>query len=155
MRSVLHAPAIDYPLPGRNRCPTAQLRYPDQSDLAVYRAQYGLPACTRASGCLRVVDFHGGPPFQPDPTQVGKTDETAAAVEAALDVQMASAACPACHLLEVQVPLADPFVDGPQSVQDAEMADIGTAVDTAARLGAGSISMSCTFRSKVTISACT
>jgi subtilase family serine protease len=118
-----------------------------ESDLAVYRAQYGLPACRMISGCLRVVDLHGGPAFPPDPTPVGRTEETAAAVEAALDVQMASAACPACHLLEVQVPLADLFVDGPQSVQDAEMADIGTAVDTAARLGAGSISMSFEFLS--------
>jgi hypothetical protein len=117
------------------------------SDLAVYRAQYGLPACTTAGGCLNVVDFHGGPPFTPDPTPLGKTWETAAAVEAAVDIQMASAACPACHLLEVQVPLADLFLDGPQSVQDAEMADIGTAVNTAARLGAGAISMSFEFLS--------
>ncbi|HEX5115062.1 MAG TPA: hypothetical protein VFW65_07675, partial [Pseudonocardiaceae bacterium] len=78
-----------------------------ESDLAVYRAQFGLPSCTTASGCLKVVNFHGGPAFAPDPTPTGQIEETEAGVEAAVDIQMASAACPQCHLLEVQVPLAD------------------------------------------------
>lgn len=30
-------------------------------DLAVYRSHFGLPACTRASGCLRIVNQHGKP----------------------------------------------------------------------------------------------
>ncbi|HEY3607230.1 MAG TPA: peptidase S8, partial [Pseudonocardiaceae bacterium] len=35
--------------------------YPSAAaDLAVYRAQYGLPACTSANGCFRKVDEHGG-----------------------------------------------------------------------------------------------
>jgi subtilase family serine protease len=122
-----------------------------ESDLAVYRAQFGLPSCTTASGCLKVVNFHGGPAFAPDPTPTGQIDETEAGVEAAVDIQMASAACPQCHLLEVQVPLADLFVDGPQPVLDVAMADIGTAVDTAARLGAGAISMSFEFPSDLVV----
>src|SRR4051794_23398212 len=31
-----------------------------EADLAVYREQYGLPACTTANGCFRKVDQHGG-----------------------------------------------------------------------------------------------
>jgi hypothetical protein len=118
-----------------------------ESDLAVYRAEFGLPPCTAAGGCLKVVNFRGGPAFAPDPTPTGEVEETEAGVEAAVDIQMASAACPQCHLMEVQVPLTDLFVDGPQPVLDAAMADIGTAVDTAARSGAGAISMSFEFPS--------
>ncbi|HKN95866.1 MAG TPA: S8 family serine peptidase [Pseudonocardiaceae bacterium] len=126
--------------------------YPNiESDLAVYRSQFGLPPCTTASGCLKVVNFQGGPAFAPDPTPTGQVEETEAGVEAAVDIQMASAACPRCHLLEVQIPLGDPFVDGPQSALDAAMADIGTAVDTAARLGAGAISMSFEFPSDLVV----
>src|SRR5206468_10773046 len=31
-----------------------------ESDLAVYRSQFGLPACTTANGCFRKVDQNGG-----------------------------------------------------------------------------------------------
>ena len=31
-----------------------------ESDLAAYRAQYGLPACTTANGCFKKVDQNGG-----------------------------------------------------------------------------------------------
>src|SRR5262249_15731995 len=66
-------------------------------DLAVYRQQYGLPPCTIASGCLKIVNEQGtatlpGPPPAND-------DWT---IETALDVDMASAACPLCNLLVVQ-----------------------------------------------------
>src|SRR5258705_11111747 len=30
-----------------------------ESDLAMYRTQYGLPACTKANGCLTVVNQNG------------------------------------------------------------------------------------------------
>jgi len=34
--------------------------YPNaESDLASYRSQFGLPACTKANGCLRVVNQNG------------------------------------------------------------------------------------------------
>src|SRR4051794_25274211 len=35
--------------------------YPNaEADLAVYRAQYGLPPCTTANACLRIVGQNGG-----------------------------------------------------------------------------------------------
>ncbi len=68
-----------------------------EADLAVYRSQMGLPACTTASGCLKIVNQTGGSSLPADPPS--SDDWT---VESALDVQMASAACPACKILVVQ-----------------------------------------------------
>jgi subtilase family serine protease len=117
--------------------------YPNlESDLAVYRAQFGLPACTTANGCLTITDLHGGPPLTPDPTLFGQFEEENVAVETALDMQLASAACPGCKLLELQIPVGDGFTNS-----DASMADFGTAVNTAARLGAGAVSMSYQYTS--------
>jgi subtilase family serine protease len=64
------------------------------ADLAVYRAQYGLPTCTTASGCLRKVNQTGG----------SKLPRTNAgwATEISLDLDMVSAACPACKILLVE-----------------------------------------------------
>jgi hypothetical protein len=93
------------------------------ADLGVYRKQYGLPACTTATGCLRIVNQHGHPsPLPPaDPAGWG--------VEETLDVAMVSAACPRCKILVVEA--AQP-----------SFADLATAEDTAARLGAAAISNS-------------
>src|SRR5262249_21431588 len=63
--------------------------------LAHYRNQFGLPACTVASGCFRQVNQHGG--TRPAPPGVG----TGWDLEATLDVSMVSAACPRCHILVV------------------------------------------------------
>ena len=69
--------------------------YPNaEADLAVYRQQYNLPACTTANGCLRIVGQTGGKP----PSRV----DTGWDQEQALDLDMASAACPNCHILLVQ-----------------------------------------------------
>src|SRR3954447_18472929 len=69
--------------------------YPNaEADLAVYRSQYGLPACTKANGCLRIVGQAGGKP----PSRV----DTGWDQEQALDLDMVSAACPSCHILLVQ-----------------------------------------------------
>ena len=94
------------------------------ADLAAYRSMYNLPACTTASGCLKIVAQDGssnlpGPPPSDD-------DWT---IETALDVDMASAACPNCKILVVQA----------TSDQDDGL-DI--ANDTAAKLGASVISNS-------------
>ena len=64
-----------------------------ESDLAVYRAHYQLPACTVASGCLRIVDSRGGTSF-PAP----RYDDIP---ESSLQAQVASAGCPSCKLLVV------------------------------------------------------
>ncbi|HEX3758353.1 MAG TPA: S53 family peptidase [Kofleriaceae bacterium] len=89
-----------------------------ESDLAAYRAHYGLPACTTASGCLRVVNQGGqSAPLPPDPP--ASDDWT---VEAALDLDMVSAACPACSLLVVEA-------------NNSDVANLYAAEDEAAALG--------------------
>jgi subtilase family serine protease len=65
-----------------------------ESDLAAYRSQFGLPPCTKANGCLRIVNQSGG-------TKLPRED-TGWAQEQALDLDMASAACPNCKILLIQ-----------------------------------------------------
>jgi subtilase family serine protease len=69
-----------------------------ESDLAMYRTQYGLPPCTKANGCLRVVNQLGQ--ATPLPANPPANDDWT--VETALDVDMVSAACPLCNILVVQ-----------------------------------------------------
>jgi subtilase family serine protease len=92
--------------------------------LAHYRSYFGLPPCTVASGCLRVVNQEGrSGPLPASGVPSGW------ALEETLDVSMISVACPRCHILVVEG--RDP--------SDASMA----ATDvTAARLGAQVISNS-------------
>jgi subtilase family serine protease len=69
-----------------------------EQDLAMYRTQYGLPPCTQANGCLKIVNSDGATsPLPPDPPM---TDDWT--IETALDVDMVSAACPKCKILVVQ-----------------------------------------------------
>ena len=65
-----------------------------QRDLGIYRAQYGLPACTTANGCLRVVNQTGGTSLPRN--NVGWSQEQA------LDLDAVSAACPDCKIVMVQ-----------------------------------------------------
>jgi subtilase family serine protease len=81
-----------------------------ESDLATFRSQYGLPACSTASGCLTIEDEHGGHSYPP--TDSGWD------VEQALDVDSVSSICPDCKILVLQA-------------QDT-VADLEIAVDTAA-----------------------
>jgi len=66
-----------------------------ESDLAVYRAQYGLPACTTANGCFKKVNQSGQQSNYP-------RENTGWAQESALDLDMASAMCPGCKLVLVE-----------------------------------------------------
>ena len=73
--------------------------YPNaESDLARYRSQFGLPACTKANGCLTIVNQNGA--TSPLPGNAPAGDDWT--VEAALDLDMASAACPTCKLVLVE-----------------------------------------------------
>lgn len=93
-----------------------------ESDLAVYRQQFGLPACSTANGCFRKVNQNGQvSPLPPANTGWGG--------EMSLDVQMVSAACPSCNLL---------LVEG----SSADLGSLGAAVDTAAAMHANVISNS-------------
>jgi hypothetical protein len=68
--------------------------YPNaESDLATYRNEFGLPPCTKASGCLQILNQDGA--TSPLPGQQ-RGDWM---IEAALDLDMASAACPSCKLI--------------------------------------------------------
>jgi len=88
-----------YAVPAGSGAPTVAIvdafAYPNaEADLAKYRAQYGLPACTTANGCLKIVGTTGGKP--PSRVDVGWDQEQA------LDLDMVSAACPNCKILLVQ-----------------------------------------------------
>ena len=114
--------------------------YPSlESDLATYRAQYGLPACTTASGCLTIGDMNGGAPLQPSSNFFDQYIEEQVAVETALDVDMASASCPGCKIIELQLPDEDALAG---ATADQQTTDFGTAVNTAVKLGANAVSMS-------------
>jgi hypothetical protein len=68
--------------------------YPQaEADLGVYRAQFGLPACTSANGCFAKVDENGGTTYP----AAGSSE-----VEQALDMEMASAACPSCKIMLIE-----------------------------------------------------
>ncbi len=93
-----------------------------ESDLAVYRSYYGLPACTTANGCFTKVGQTGGS-TPPDNPGSGWTIETA------LDLDAVSAACPKCKIL---------LVEG----NTDNVGDLGQAADTAASMGVVAISNS-------------
>ena len=94
------------------------------SDVAAYRTEYGLPLCTTASGCLRKVNQNGKASPLPASGRFTGWD-----LEAILDADMVSAACPRCKILVVEA-------------RSATFGDLGAAVNTAARLGAVAISNS-------------
>jgi len=93
-----------------------------EADLAVYRAQFGLPPCTTANGCFQKVNENG----QASPLPAADAGWSG---EISLDLDMVSAACPSCKILLVE---ADSATDD----------DLGTAVNTAATMGAVAISNS-------------
>jgi subtilase family serine protease len=80
-------------------------------DLKIYRAQFGLPLCTKANGCLKIMNQNGG--SQLPAFNLGWAGEQA------LDVDAVSATCPDCKIIVVQA-------------NSASFADLGTAVNTAA-----------------------
>jgi hypothetical protein len=83
------------------------------SDLAAYRAYYGLPACTAAGGCLAAVGQDGGATLP----ATGWDDVHDEALDAV------SAVCPNCDLLLVEA-------------SSDSVADLAAAADEAATLGA-------------------
>lgn len=96
-----------------------------ERDLATYRSYWGLPACTSASGCLKVVDQNGG-------TSYPRMD-VGWAGEQALDVDAVSAVCPDCRIVVVQA-------------KTPSFANLGAAVNTAARM-AGVVAISNSYGS--------
>lgn len=92
-----------------------------ESDLGVYRSQFGLPACTTANGCFKKIDQSGGTAY---PRKNGGW-----AQEISLDLDMVSAVCPDCHILLVEA-------------TSNSLANLGAAVNEAASLKPSAISNS-------------
>ncbi|MFH8222998.1 putative Ig domain-containing protein [Streptomyces sp. NPDC018057] len=93
-----------------------------ESDLATYRSQFGLSACTKANGCFKQVSQTGSTTSLP-------TNDSGWAGEEALDIDMVSAVCPNCNIILVEA-------DSPTD------ADLGTAENEAVALGAKFVSNS-------------
>ncbi len=92
-----------------------------ESDLGVYRSQFGLPACTTANGCFKKINQTGGTAY---PRKNGGW-----AQEISLDLDMVSAVCPNCHILLVEA-------------TSSSFANLGAAVNEAASLKPSAISNS-------------
>ena len=92
-----------------------------EADLALYRSQYGLPACTSAGGCFQKVNETGGTSYPaPDADWSG---------EISLDLDMVSAIAPEAHIILVEA-------------STTAFTDLGAGVDEAVSLGAGYVSNS-------------
>jgi subtilase family serine protease len=92
-----------------------------ENDLAVYDRQYGLPSCTTANGCFRKVDQNGGTKYP--------RSNAGWSLEIALDVETAHEICQNCKILLVEA-------------SSNSLANLGAAVNQAAKLGANVISNS-------------
>ncbi|MEV5966933.1 putative Ig domain-containing protein [Kribbella sp. NPDC051952] len=92
-----------------------------EADLAVYRKQFGLPACTTDNGCFQKLNQDGLPSPLPAPSRSW-------AGEISLDLDMVSAACPHCGITLIEA----------NSPSD----DLLKAVRTTDRLGAKFVSLS-------------
>lgn len=93
-----------------------------EADLAVYRTNFGLKACTTKNKCFKKVNQLGkkGPLPQPNASWSG---------EISLDLDMVSAVCPNCKII---------LVEGNSNY----FTDLGASVDTAVTLGANVVSNS-------------
>ncbi|WP_372457889.1 S53 family peptidase [Streptantibioticus parmotrematis] len=92
-----------------------------EQDLATYRKQFGLPDCTTDNGCFKKADENGGSSYP--------TADSGWAGEISLDLDMVSAIAPKAHIVLVEA-------------NSASMDDLGTAVNTAVKLGAKFVSNS-------------
>ncbi len=95
-----------------------------EADLAVYRREYGIRACTEAEHCFKKVNQEGGSTY---PAAEGKW-----AGEISIDLDMVSAICPECHILLVEA-------------ESDQAADLASAEQEAMALGATEISDSYTY----------
>lgn len=92
-----------------------------ESDLGVYRSTFGIPACTTSNGCFKKVNQSGGTSYP--------RGDRGWAQEISLDLDMASAICPNCHILLVEA-------------SSNSFLNLALAVREAAALGANAVSNS-------------
>jgi subtilase family serine protease len=116
-----------YSLPAQNAGGTVGIvvAYDDpvaESDLAIYRNAFGLPACTSANGCFEKVNEQGATGSYP-------AADLNWSVETSLDVDMVSAVCPQCKIVLIEA-------------NSNTLDDLGAAVDTVAKLGTAAINNS-------------
>jgi subtilase family serine protease len=90
------------------------------ADLATFSPKFGLPACTTANGCLKLV-YAGG--TKPPADTIGWSNETA------IDTQWAHAMAPAAAIMLVEA-------------QSGSLGDLIAGVDAAVQNGATVASMS-------------
>jgi subtilase family serine protease len=93
-----------------------------EADLATYRSNFGLPACTTANGCFRKVNQNGA-------TSPLPTSDAGWGGEISLDLDMVSAVCPKCNIVLVEA-------------TSASIANLGAAVNRAVTMGAKYVSNS-------------
>jgi subtilase family serine protease len=93
-----------------------------EADLGVYRSQFGLPACTTANGCFTKVNQNGA-------TSPLPASDAGWSQEISLDLDMASAVCPLCHILLIEA-------------NNASFTNLETGVLQAGTLGATVVSLS-------------
>src|SRR5581483_11406949 len=86
-----------------------------EADMNHYRAQFGIAACTSASGCFQKLNENG----QPTPLPRANANN---AVETSLDLDMYSAICPNCKIVLIEA-------------NNGDNSDLSKAEDTAATLG--------------------
>jgi subtilase family serine protease len=91
------------------------------ADMATYRSQFGLPACTVANGCFKQVNQTGGSSLP--------ANNSGWAGEISLDLDMVSAVAPNAHIILVEA-------------TDSGMNNLGAAVNEAVKLGAKFVSNS-------------
>lgn len=92
-----------------------------ESDLAVYRGHFDLPACTTINGCFKKVAQDGTVNFP--------AGNATWAAESTVDTEVASAVCPNCKIILVEA-------------KSDSIADLGVAVDQAVAQGATVVSNS-------------
>ncbi|MBO0863930.1 MAG: carboxypeptidase regulatory-like domain-containing protein [Mycobacterium sp.] len=92
-----------------------------ESDLATFRAQFGLPPCSTANGCFTKVNQQG--------QQGNYPPDQGSGLEISLDVDAVSAACPGCNILLVEA-------------NSSSIDDTGASVVEAVSLGAKYVSNS-------------
>jgi hypothetical protein len=92
-----------------------------ERDLATYRSQFGLPACSTANGCFSKVDQDGGLTYP--------SANSGWAQEISLDLDVVSAVCPNCHIVLVEA-------------KSNSFTNLGTAINRAIAMGAKVVSNS-------------
>jgi subtilase family serine protease len=92
------------------------------ADLQTFDSHYGLSTCSTGDGCLRVVNQTGG-------TTPPVNDTTGWSVEETLDVETVHSVCGSCHIILVEA-------------SSNGNSDLGTAENTAVRLGAKEVTNS-------------